>query len=110
MGRNPATGEAIKIPAKTVVKMRPAKSLKEAKGAGVAPDSGNWRWFCPGRPGREPGGYGFYGLLPAFASGVILKMGTLIYYFDPKLLPLHEKDIEGGRFLSQLSKSVEWNF
>ena len=30
MGRNPATGEAIKIPAKTVVKMRLAKAAKEA--------------------------------------------------------------------------------
>ncbi len=30
MGRNPATGEAIKIPAKTVVKMRIAKTAKEA--------------------------------------------------------------------------------
>jgi DNA-binding protein HU-beta len=30
MGRNPATGEAIKIPAKTVVKMRLAKSCKDA--------------------------------------------------------------------------------
>ncbi len=30
MGRNPATGEAIKIPAKTVVKMRIAKGCKEA--------------------------------------------------------------------------------
>jgi len=30
MGRNPATGEKIKIPAKTVVKMRIAKSCKEA--------------------------------------------------------------------------------
>jgi len=30
MGRNPATGEAIKIPAKTVVKMRIAKALKDA--------------------------------------------------------------------------------
>jgi DNA-binding protein HU-beta len=29
MGRNPATGEAIKIPAKQVVKMLPAKVLKE---------------------------------------------------------------------------------
>jgi DNA-binding protein HU-beta len=29
-GRNPATGEAIKIPAKTVVKMRIAKTCKEA--------------------------------------------------------------------------------
>ena len=29
-GRNPATGEAIKIPAKTVVKIRPAKVFKEA--------------------------------------------------------------------------------
>src|ERR1700739_1374479 len=29
MGRNPATGEAIKIPAKTVVKARIAKQLKE---------------------------------------------------------------------------------
>ena len=30
MCRNPATGEAIKIPAKTVVKMRVAKPAKEA--------------------------------------------------------------------------------
>jgi len=30
MGRNPATGQAIKIPAKTVVKMRIAKAAKEA--------------------------------------------------------------------------------
>jgi DNA-binding protein HU-beta len=30
MGRNPATGESIKIPAKTVVKMRVAKACKEA--------------------------------------------------------------------------------
>jgi DNA-binding protein HU-beta len=30
MGRNPATGEAMKIPAKTVVKMRIAKAVKEA--------------------------------------------------------------------------------
>ena len=30
IGRNPQTGKAIKIPAKTVVKMRPAKAFKEA--------------------------------------------------------------------------------
>jgi len=30
IGRNPATGEEIKIPAKTVVKMRIAKAFKEA--------------------------------------------------------------------------------
>ena len=30
MGRNPATGEAINIPAKTVVRMRVAKVAKEA--------------------------------------------------------------------------------
>ncbi len=30
MGRNPATGEQIKIPAKTVVKFRIAKAAKEA--------------------------------------------------------------------------------
>jgi DNA-binding protein HU-beta len=30
MGRNPATGEAIKIPAKTVVKFRIAKVTKDA--------------------------------------------------------------------------------
>ena len=30
MGRNPATGEAIKIPAKRVVKFRVAKACKEA--------------------------------------------------------------------------------
>lgn len=30
MGRNPATGEQIKIPAKTVVKFRLSKSVKDA--------------------------------------------------------------------------------
>ncbi|MPY89233.1 MAG: HU family DNA-binding protein [Luteitalea sp.] len=30
MGRNPATGEPIKIPAKTVVKARPVKQIKDA--------------------------------------------------------------------------------
>lgn len=30
MGRNPATGESIKIPAKTVVKFRVTKAAKEA--------------------------------------------------------------------------------
>ena len=30
MGRNPGTGEVIKIPAKTVVKMRVAKAAKDA--------------------------------------------------------------------------------
>ena len=30
MGRNPATGEPLRIPAKTVVKMRIAKAAKEA--------------------------------------------------------------------------------
>ncbi len=30
MGRNPATGEPIKIKAKTVVRLRPAKSFKDA--------------------------------------------------------------------------------
>ena len=30
IGRNPQTGKAIKIPAKTVVKIRPAKAFKEA--------------------------------------------------------------------------------
>ena len=30
MGRNPATGETIKIAAKTVVKIAPAKALKDA--------------------------------------------------------------------------------
>jgi len=30
MGRNPATGEAIKIPAKKVVKFRIAKSVKDS--------------------------------------------------------------------------------
>ncbi len=30
LGRNPATGETIKIPAKTVVRIRPAKAFKEA--------------------------------------------------------------------------------
>jgi DNA-binding protein HU-beta len=30
MGRNPQTGEAIKIKAKTVARLRPAKVLKDA--------------------------------------------------------------------------------
>ncbi len=30
MGRNPQTGKEIRIPAKTVVKIRPAKAFKEA--------------------------------------------------------------------------------
>ena len=30
MGRNPQTGEAIKIKAKTVVRLRPAKAFKDA--------------------------------------------------------------------------------
>jgi DNA-binding protein HU-beta len=30
MGHNPATGEPLRIPAKTVVKMRVAKAAKEA--------------------------------------------------------------------------------
>jgi DNA-binding protein HU-beta len=29
MGRNPATGEAIKIPARTAIKITPAKALKD---------------------------------------------------------------------------------
>ncbi|HLG16225.1 MAG TPA: HU family DNA-binding protein [Blastocatellia bacterium] len=37
MGRNPATGEAIKIPAKTVVKFRIAKAAKDAVLGGGAP-------------------------------------------------------------------------
>ncbi len=36
MGRNPQTGEAIKIPAKTVVKFRVAKAAKDA----IAPKKG----------------------------------------------------------------------
>jgi DNA-binding protein HU-beta len=34
MGRNPATGEAIKIPAKTVLKFRIAKAAKDATAPG----------------------------------------------------------------------------
>ena len=30
IGRNPATGETLKIPAKTVVRIRPAKAFKDA--------------------------------------------------------------------------------
>lgn len=36
MGRNPATGEAIKIPAKTVVKFRVAKAAKDSIAPGKA--------------------------------------------------------------------------
>lgn len=32
-GRNPKTGDAMQIPAKTVVKFRPAKALKDAVGS-----------------------------------------------------------------------------
>jgi DNA-binding protein HU-beta len=35
MGRNPATGEAIKIPAKTVVKFRVAKAAKDSIAPGA---------------------------------------------------------------------------
>ncbi len=37
MGRNPATGEAIKIPAKKVVKFRVSKVCKEALVGGASP-------------------------------------------------------------------------
>ena len=37
MGRNPATGQAIKIPAKKVVRFRVAKAAKEA----IVPMNGN---------------------------------------------------------------------
>ncbi len=37
MGRNPATGEAIKIPAKTVVKFRVAKAAKDTITPGGKP-------------------------------------------------------------------------
>ena len=52
MGRNPATGEAIKIPAKTVVKARIAKQLKDA----VLPEEvrADQRWW----PLRFPPGPG----------------------------------------------------
>ena len=41
MGRNPATGEAIKIPAKKVVRFRVAKACKDAVlGAGAAKKGG----------------------------------------------------------------------
>jgi DNA-binding protein HU-beta len=33
-GRNPATGEALKIPAKNTVKFRASKTLKDAVGSG----------------------------------------------------------------------------
>lgn len=39
MGRNPATDEAIKIPAKTVVKMKLAKAAKDAIIPEVGKDS-----------------------------------------------------------------------
>ena len=43
MGRNPATGEAIKIPAKRVVKFRVAKAAKDAiLGAKEVADGGAW--------------------------------------------------------------------
>jgi DNA-binding protein HU-beta len=40
MGRNPATGEQIKIPAKKVVKFRVAKAAKDAILGGGAPKKG----------------------------------------------------------------------
>ena len=39
MGRNPATGEAIQIPAKRVLKFRIAKEAKTAVVGGVAPQA-----------------------------------------------------------------------
>ena len=45
MGRNPATGEAIKIPAKTVVKAQIAKQLKDA----VLPQVTNWSAAAPAK-------------------------------------------------------------
>ena len=55
MGRNPATGEAIKIPAKTVVKARIAKQLKDP----VLPrkytqTAGLWASAAGGRTGLRP--------------------------------------------------------
>ncbi len=46
MGRNPATGEAIKIPAKTVVKARIAKQLKDT----VLPEEVSREASAPLRP------------------------------------------------------------
>ena len=43
MGRNPATGEAIKIPAKKVVKFRVAKACKDAILGGGAKKKGKKR-------------------------------------------------------------------
>jgi DNA-binding protein HU-beta len=50
MGRNPATGEAIKIPAKTVVKARIAKQLKDA----VLPEVGGTYQPRAARPQMVP--------------------------------------------------------
>src|SRR6201989_1433608 len=50
MGRNPATGEAIKIPAKTVVKARIAKQLKDT----VLPKKKRRTCRSPPRPAQPP--------------------------------------------------------
>src|SRR5262249_10253914 len=57
MGRNPATGEAIKIPAKTVVKARIAKQMKDAglprkEAATPSPATDNPQRAFPGRWGK----------------------------------------------------------
>ena len=65
MGRNPATGEAIKIAAKTVVKIAPAKALKDAfnkksksRSRSTSPGACRTRSGRPSRfsgPSRRPG-------------------------------------------------------
>ena len=50
MGRNPATGEAIKIPTRTVGKMRVAKAAKEAM---VRGEIGNRRRLHKEETGRN---------------------------------------------------------
>ena len=56
MGRNPATGEAIKIPAKTVVKARIAKQLKDAVLPASSPfDGADSNWLASAFRLRPPG-------------------------------------------------------
>src|SRR5438552_9765536 len=62
MGRNPATGEAIKIPAKKVVKFRVAKAAKDA----IVPPKA--KKYIPARETEKPHDYS--------SRGVILNTGA----------------------------------
>ena len=63
MGRNPATGEAIKIPAKTVVKARIAKQLKDSGTAAEVASPLPHRPLAPCSTRRASGPICLYGVV-----------------------------------------------